>query len=471
LTFYNVLRSSRSLNDGRQGIGILATGTMRNLDESSPLARRVAGSALTAGLDGWTYLDEERSWIIGGWAGASHVSGTTARITALQRSPQRYFQQPDAEHLEVDTAATSLDGWSGRVRLRKRSGNLRMGVSLGAISPGFETNDIGFTGRADYLNGAVDAEYNWYEPDGLFRQKRIGAHLYHSYDFGGTILNGAYGMNFGGQFLNFWGFDGNLDYTPLTMDTRSTRGGPMIDGPAGWFGGASFYSDFRQPVKLSVYGGGNTGSGLWGFYSGMNVSWRPADQLQISIGPNWNRDFNLGAYIATRRDPLATATYGARYIFAELLQNTVSAEIRIDWAFTPELSLQIYAQPFLASGHYSSFKELARPASYDFNVFGEGSSTIVRSDGAVRLDPDGQGEAQEIEIETGDPDFNFKSLRGTAVLRWEYLPGSTLFLAWTHNRFNFDNPGSQRIGRDLSSLLDADDDNIVLLKVTYWINP
>ena len=66
LTFYNVLRSSRSLNDGRQGIGILATGTVRNMEERSPLARRVAGSALTAGVDGWTYLDDERSWIIGG---------------------------------------------------------------------------------------------------------------------------------------------------------------------------------------------------------------------------------------------------------------------------------------------------------------------------------------------------------------------------------------------------------------------
>jgi hypothetical protein len=467
-TAYNVLRSSREFNKGLQGLGLLATGVVRDI-RGGDLERRLNTSAFTLGVDGWSYLDDDAAWLVSGWGGASHVAGSRERITSLQRSSQRYFQQPDATHLGVDTTATSLDGWSGRLQLRKRSGNLRLDVALGAISPGFESNDIGFSGRADYLNGHISGENNWFESDGIFRTKNINAHIYQSYDFGGTILNAAYGLGVEAQLENFWGFDASLDYTPLTADTRNTRGGPKMDGPAGWFGNFSGYTDGRKEIQLSVYGGGSTSpEDIWGYYSGATLRWRPADQLQISIGPNWNRDFSRGQYIGTFRDSLATETYGARYIFANLDQRTLSADIRIDWSFTPKLSLQIYAQPFFAVGRFSSYKELSRPNSFAFNEFGMNGSTITRSDGLFTADPDGEGPAPQLEFY--EPDFNVKSLRGTAVLRWEYLPGSTMYLVWTHTRANYDDPGIFRPGDDLSSLLGSVGDNILLLKVAYWID-
>jgi hypothetical protein len=458
LTFYNVLRTSGEFNSGRQGLGLLATGTVRDLSDPQ-LARRLNRDALSFGLDGWSYLDDRQAWVLSGSGGYSRVSGSSERMLALQRAPQRYFQQPDADHLEIDPNATSLAGWTGRVQLRKRSGNLRVSSGFGAISPGFEANDIGFNSRSDYLNGYVNADYNWFEPDGIFRTKWISGHVYQSYDFGGTILNAAYGGSIGGQFENFWGFDAGIDYTPLTYDTRSTRGGPKIDGPAGWFGNISGYTDFRQPVQLSAWGGGSISpeEGPWGFWSGGNVTWRPTDQLTISVGPSWNRDFNPAQYIGTWRDSLATETYGARYVFADLLQNTYSADLRIDWAFTPELSLQIYEQYFQAEGDYSRFKELARPSSYAFRNFGENGSTLVNENGLLTADPDGEQPAPKLSFY--EPSFVFNSLRGTTVLRWEYMPGSTLYLVWTH------------VARDLSSLLSGDADHIVMLKAAYWINP
>ncbi len=469
LASYSVVRTRGEFNGGLQGLGLLATGVVRDL-HTDDLRSTLNSSALTVGIDGWNYLDERRGWVMVGWGGISHVAGSQSRITRLQRSSQRYFQQPDADHLELDPEATSLDGWAGRILLAKRSGNLHVSTALGAISPGFEANDLGFSGRADYINGHVDFDYNWYEPDGIFRQKGVSGHAYGSYNFGGIPLNAAFGVGFEGEFENFWGFDVSIDYTPLTYDTRSTRGGPMIDGPSGWFGNASAHSDSRLPVQGYTYGGGSTSpDDIWNVYIGGGIVWRPVDQLRLSVGPNFNRDFARSQYIGTFVDSLATHTFGARYVFSDLRQNTLSADVRIDWAFTPELSLQIYAQPFLASGRFTLFKELARPKSYDFNVYGDQGSTITRDGIFYIADPDGEGPAEAIAFP--DPDFNFKSLRGTAVLRWEYRPGSTLYLVWTHNRVDFNDPGTMSVGRDLSSLLSADSDNILLLKASFWINP
>lgn len=469
LTFYNVARTRGQFNDGAQSLGFLGTATVRSLPDSGLVLAMLADKAISAGFDGHTFLDANRGWAVSGWGGVTSISGSTTAITHLQTAPQRYFQQPDATHLAVDPSATSLTGYSGRVQLNKLSGNLRLGAAIGAISPGFEVNDIGFGGRADYLNWHLTGDYNWYEPDGVFRTKNVHAHAYQSYDYGGTALNAAYGVGVGGQFENFWGFEASIDYTPLTYDTRSTRGGPMIDGPAGWFGNVEINSDYRSPIAFSAYaGGGNSPQEIWNFWSGAYVTIRPADQVEISFGPNWSRDFTKAGYVATRRDSLATATFGSRYVFGDLIQNTLSAEMRVNWAFTPELSLQLYVQPFFATGDYTQLKELARPRSYEFNRYGDGASTIMLVDGLYTADPDGEGSAPALYFR--NPDFNYKSLRGTAVLRWEYLPGSTLYLVWTHNRENLDNPGTMQVGRDLSSLFGTDDDNIVMLKATYWVD-
>jgi hypothetical protein len=133
--------------------------------------------------------------------------------------------------------------------------------------------------------------------------------------------------------------------------------------------------------------------------------------------------------------------------------------------FSPRLSLQAYIQPYIAVGEYRSFKELARPRSFDFKRYGENGTTIISEDGNYVLDPDGPGPLDSFQI--GNPDFNYKSLRGTVVLRWEYRPGSVLYLVWTQNRADYANPGDLRFGRDLGDLLNARGDNIFMLKATY----
>jgi hypothetical protein len=163
-----------------------------------------------------------------------------------------------------------------------------------------------------------------------------------------------------------------------------------------------------------------------------------------------------------------TETFGARYVFGRLKQKVLSAEIRLDWIFTPKLSLQAYLQPYLAVGVYDEFKELAQPKSVDYNIYGGNGSSIGYEGGVYTIDPDASGPAGSFAFY--NPDFNFKSMRGTMVLRWEYHPGSVLYLVWTQNRTDFANPGDLQLGRDLGDLFTAPGDNIFLFKLSYRWN-
>ena len=175
-----------------------------------------------------------------------------------------------------------------------------------------------------------------------------------------------------------------------------------------------------------------------------------------------NREF--AQWVDSFDDPAALHTYGSRYVFGEMKQTEISANIRLNWTFTPRLSLQLYLQPLLSHGDYFQFKELARPKSFDFNEYSV--NEIVHSNGEYEIDPDGAGPAESFTFD--NPDFDFKSLRGNAVLRWEYKPGSILYLVWTQNRWDdhLDEPWAFR--RSMRRLVDTRSDNIFMLKATYW---
>jgi hypothetical protein len=176
----------------------------------------------------------------------------------------------------------------------------------------------------------------------------------------------------------------------------------------------------------------------------------------------------LGGFV----DPYATTMYGKRYIFADLIYKELSAQIRVNWTLSPDLSFQMFVQPLFATGDYTNFKEFARPKSFDFNVYGKNGSLFADStfnDGnrSIYLDPDGAGPAPMIII--NHPNFNRISLRGNAVLRWEYMPGSTLFFVWTQSRFDNEGSGNFDFHRSFNRLVDAKADNIFMLKFTYWL--
>ena len=176
----------------------------------------------------------------------------------------------------------------------------------------------------------------------------------------------------------------------------------------------------------------------------------------------------IAQWIDNFEDESAAHTYRHRYLFAILDQKQLSASFRFNFTFTPKLSFQAYFQPLIAVGKYSDYKELAEAKTFNFIHYGENGTSITPDGDGYEIDPDGTGQ-HNYWVENYD--FNYKSLRGTALLRWEYSPGSTMFLVWTHDRSDEEEIGDFRFRRDFKTLSKMKSDNIFLLKISYWWNP
>ena len=487
LTYYGALRIQKDIDQGRHGIGFMATGVARDLEGSGTnesLADFLNKNAFTLAVDGWTSLDKKKDWVIGGWAGATRVGGSVEDIVALQNSPIHYFQRPDATHVEVDPTATSLSGWAGRINLAKQNGNLLVLANIGAISPGFNPNDTGFQqGGSDIINMQFLPGYQWTKPGKVFLYALVVGGWFRNYDFGGNKNWDGGLLEFQGRLRNFWMFDVMFAYNPDTMSKSLTRGGPLAVVPWGYQFNAMVETDSRKPVVFEFQGTTYQrpqSSTQW--EAEASVRWKPASNFSLAIGPTLGVVQNDVQWVTQMPDPVMAATYGARYVFGRIDQQVIGSEIRLDWTFTPKLTLQAYLQPFIAVGHYDTFKELAAPSTFQYNVYGDGGfgdneggaangSTIAydEENRMYTVDPDGAG-GEAAPFSFGNPDFNYKSLRGTVVLRWEYRPGSLLYFVWTQNRADYSNPGDLQLSRDMAALFSAPGDNIFLLKVSYRWN-
>jgi hypothetical protein len=463
---YGVVRGLKEYGEGRSGLGFILTSTLRDLRDEN-LAGELAKSALAFGVDGWTFLDRDRGWALAGWAGLTDVRGSEDAILRLQLSSLHYFQRPDADWVEVDPTATSLRGWAGRLYVNKQKGNIVFNAALGAMSPGFEANDLGYHPRGDLINGHVEAGYRWLQPGRTFRNWSVTASYYRNYDFGGNRIGEYIYLDGKAQFLNYWTGTLHLDYEPPKFSHWLTRGGPMAYYPAGETIRGTLETDDRKTfiVRFSGYFRYHP-SGGYNWSLGGGITWKPSANFSLSAAPGYTWRYSEGQWVRRVVDPLKTSTYGVRYVLADIHQKTLPIEVRINWTFTPRLSFQAYLQPYIGTGDFSAYKELHAARTFDFDYYGENGSTIDFADGIYTVDPDGpDGPAQSFTFP--EQDFSLKSLRGTAVLRWEYRPGSILYFVWTQRRADYSDPGDFEFWRDFGDLLRAPGENIFMIKFSY----
>jgi len=464
LTWYGVMRGLRQFPGRYNGVGALATMTQRHFGDDG-LEPELNRQALMAGLDGWHFLDRRKVWVLSGWAGMTRVAGTRERILALQRNPVHYLQRPDARELGVDSSATSLTGYGGRVWLNKQEGNVLFNSAVGILSPKFELNDVGYLSRADATNAHVGLGYQWTEPNGWRKNLSVVGIALASGNRDGDVTTRAGYLNPTITFTNDWTL--NLEYMPLlpAMNDRRTRGGPLALEPGASWWQVTLDSDPSRRTAWHVGCEGSaaaaTGSRYWLITP--SVEWKPASNLTLSAGPTFERNLEDGQYVRRAYDPaFVPADFGGyRYVFARLDQRTVSAEIRLDVSFTRNLTLQTYVQPFISAGSFGDYKELARSHSYDFVHYGGAydaeTGVVTPADGGA-------------PFVVGDPSFNYKSLRGNAVLRWEYRPGSVLYLVWTQSREDYEALGQLRFGPSTRRMFDAPASDVFLVKLTYHLS-
>jgi hypothetical protein len=466
-TNYFAGRVKRDFRKGATTVGGMVTSTIRDVGDAvfENLLRR---NATFGGVDFYA-ANTGRQWIATGFLAGSHVAGSEQAISATQLNSSHYYQRPDADYLEYDATRTSLDGHIAEVALAK-NGNWYGSIAAKQVSPGLELNDMGFHGRVDYRALSTLYGYQALNAGKHFRDYGYYGYTNHTWNFGGDLIFDGYAGGAYWTFLNLWNVGVSGYVVPSDWSDRFTRGGPVAKVPGTWSLSLNGGSDNRKPIwfnGFTQYNRDDSGGDAKFFQGTVNI--RPASNLSVSLGPSLSINKSTGQFVRSVGDPLATATYGRRYVFANLDQTTLYMDTRVEWTFTPLLSLQVYAQPFVSAGKYSAFKEFAAPRTYDFAVYGSDRGTIARDaeSGTYTVDPDGPDASPAFSF--GDPNFNIRNLRGNAVLRWEYRPGSALFVVWQQQRSGFEPIGDFSFGRDVGDIFHTVPTNVFLIKATYWI--
>ena len=485
LTNYFVGRATKDYLNGNLVVGGIGTSVVRRLGGTA-LRDRLTTHAESFGGDLVLTWDKKNYQLLAS-AMLSSVSGDSAAMERVQRSSARYFQRPDRAvgdeglfrsgflNSSYRPGATNLRGLASYVRLAKDGGNLNWEAQSNMRTPGFEVNDISFLSRADYAQFVGNVAYNWTKPTRWYRDVVVIGGAQQSQNFDGDLTNRDVHFYVGSGTPQFWRWNVWALHNFQAYDDRLMRGGPLGVLPAGDVFSANVSTDSRRGVVV-YFNPRFQRNSEGGFQSSVSTQlrWKPASSVSLSFGPSYNLTRGIQQYVTSAEDPTATAFAGNRYVFSSLVQKTLSMDTRLAVTFTPNSTLEMYVQPFIASGGYSDFKEFDAPRQLRKSVYGRDRGTITPTAGtdglitSYTVDPDAAGPAAPFTFD--NPSFDTRSLLGNVVYRWEYRPGSTLFLVWTQSRSNeLSYVGNLDFARDRSALFSTHPDNIFLVKVNYWL--
>ena len=359
---YLVGRVQRSLREGSTVMGAMATTVNRHLTGTG-LAPTLRAEAYSGGMD-LMHEWADRAWALSSYFALSRIAGSPAAITAAQRASARYYQRPDAEHLSLDPSATSLNGYVFSASLDKQAGlHWRGSVDVGATSPGFEINDLGYQRDADRLSSGASLRYVENRPGDTFRSWNVDVRADGSWNYARDFLGVWMEAEAEAELLSYWRYGLGFSHQFPGFDDRLTRGGPLTRGVESNEVSASVESDSRAPWSAEAdfsYRWDEAGGDEYGLE--LQFGLRSSSSWNLSLGPELSRERSAAQYVGSIADPVATRTYGRRYLFAELDQVTLSLEGRLNWTFRPGLSLEAYVQPFLASAAFDGVRELQRAA-------------------------------------------------------------------------------------------------------------
>jgi hypothetical protein len=463
--YYNT-RLQKDFKQGQTILGGMFTATNRFISDST--LEYLPDAAYTGGLDFTNYW-KDRVYYLRIKGAFSYVSGTRQSITGLQENAVHNFQRPDAGHLDLDTNLTSLAGHGGILEFGKQGGGHWSYVFwLTWRSPGLDLNDMGYLRQGDILQQVIWAGYKIFEPKGIFRELNVNFNQYSGWDFGGNYIYNGLNTNMNTSFTNYWGAGAGVEYEFPGLDRYELRGGPAIKSP----GGGSFWvevsSDDRKKLNAEI-GTYNR----WGQYQSdqvtefwMGLNYRPVNALQLSIQPNYSLMMNELKYVET-----VEFSGQDEYIMGRIDREMVSANIRINLNITPDLTLQYWGQPFVFAADFSDYKKAADTHSDDyysrFTMYSPDQISLNEEEDVYYIDENLDG-LSDYSFE--NPDFKVSEFRSNLVVRWEYIPGSTLYFVWSQGRMNDTPNGQFRFPGDYGDLFAEKAHNIFLLKFSYRIS-
>jgi hypothetical protein len=464
LTNYFVGRVQKDFNKGNTSIGGMLTATHRNLAEDH--LKFLNRSAYSGGFD-FRHQWKDKTYYFDFRTAFSNIRGDAEAILSAQKSSARYFQRPDAGYVTLDPTRTSLSGHGGFVSFGK-GGTSALRYSVGGIwrSPGLELNDLGFMRQADRIMQWSWVGYRITEPFSIFRRLNINFNQWAGWDFGGepNFLGGN--INGGGQLKNYWSIWGGFGREGNNLSNSALRGGPAMKFPGQWNQWYNVSTDRRKSMQFS-FGGYNS----WQDESDsrnhnirFSASYRPSDAASIRISPFYNFRKSELQYLQQ-----SDFEEQARYLFGTIDQKTLGITFRLNYSVTPNLSIQYYGQPFVSAGEYSEFKRITAPRDDTyrnrFQVFSGDEIRFDENSEVYEIDENLDG---TVDYAIGQPNFNFRQFRSNLIVRWEYIPGSTVYLVWSQSRTGFTSDGNFSFRNDLDQLFDVYPNNVFLLKISRW---
>ncbi len=457
----SMLRIQRDLRGGESAVGGIVTTLFRDGDAAEALGLR--DRALAGGVD-------LRHRFLGGDADlrayllASHVAGSPGAILATQRSSARYYQRPDADHLTLDPEATSLTGLSGHLEIFKGGGGpWRFATITQFRTPGFEVNDLGFMPQAGYTQQVGYVGYRRNRAGAHFRNWGVNVNGWSEWTSGWERINVGGNVNAQATLLNNWNGWTGINMNRGGLNPTLLRGGPAFRTDPSWNGWYGVGSDPRRDLQVSASHNWSVRpeSDSWSHNVSVNTRWRPSERASVRVGPFLTVREEDRQWIG--RIPVAGED---TFLFARMEQTSVGLTARIDMALTPELTLQLYGQPFLSTQGFGGFKVVDDPRGARYADRFR-SLDATRVDAGWEADLNGDGNPETFPA----PDFRVAQFRSNAVLRWEYRPGSTLFVVWGQARDDAAPDGTFHFGDGVRGLFDQRPDNVLMVKLSYWLNP
>jgi hypothetical protein len=463
LTNYFVGRIQKDIKDGNTLIGGIFTSTNRQLD--ADVRDILHKSAYTGGVDFTQYFNK-KSWMFNVNTAFSLVDGTKKAIENTQESSAHYFQRPDKTYALLDTNRTSLAGSGGRMQLIKLNGHWNfMGAALWK-TPGFETNDLGYMRVTDQILSVIWAGYSQYDPKWIYKDFNINSDFYTTNNFGGDLVGAGFEWNAYINLKNFWNINTGGNLSSSSLSSSLLRGGPIMKLPGSVNPRLSFSTDMHKKLvfSFSVNGSKSYQKSSYSMYTELGITYKPTNYIVFIVTPAYNKSYSDLQYVTQTE-----YNGNDRYIFASIDQKTISTSFRINLNLSPNLTFQYWGQPFIATGKYYDHKMILDPVANRYN-----DRFLIYSPGQINLSDD-QYNVDENTDGTTDysfdkSDFNVQEFLSNLVIRWEYNPGSSVYLVWSQTRSNFNNSGNLDFLNDLGDLFNTEDKrphNVFLIKFSY----
>ncbi len=475
-TNYFAGRVAKDLGGATQ-LRAMATSVYRDLDDPyirTRLSRHAEAFGVSTDMS-WS----KRTYRLMAQLAGTQVSGDTAAMRRIRFGSAHFFQRRDrSDTTDALRPRTSMRGLGGYARVSKESGRWLWEVSTNFRTPAYNNNDIAFFSRADYWWMAANIFPQWTKPSKWYRQLFLIGGAQQQYNFDGDVNDRQFHAFAEIQTLGFWGINVFWIGRPSVFDDRLTRGGPVVKRPGINFVAANIETDSRKKVvaELGAERGCNS-QGDCDHTINLSLELKPRSNVSVSLGPSIGHEETGFQFVGSYADPTDNLFFGNRYVFGHLRQNSVSMNTRLNVTFSPTLTLELFVQPLIASGDFTRYNIFAAPRGSRRLEYGRDFGTVVvtpaanpaRDPATIQLDADTLGGGAPT-FAFADPTFTFRSLRGNAVLRWEYRPGSTLFVVWTRSSRIPDLPrGNIQFSDDAGDLFQGPAENIFLVKVSYWL--